>query len=122
MTTRTKRAAGIAAAGLVAALGFAGVTRAATETVTVAPAETTVTTTTTYSGSPMWEVQGRVLAMSTTDRSILLDDGSVLQVGDVKVVPRDFDNRALIRATYEDRGATLVVTSLILEDQEVQAP
>jgi len=122
MKTGTKRATGIAAAALVAALGFAGVTRAATETVKVAPVETTVTTTTTYSGMPTWEVQGRVLAMSTTDRSIVLDDGSVLQVADVHVVPRDFDNRALIRATYEDRGAMLVVTSLIVEDQEVQAP
>ena len=122
MKTGTKRTAGIAGAALVAALGFAGVTRAATETVTVAPAGTTVTTTTTYSGTPMWEVQGRVLAMNTTDRSIVLDDGSVLSVSDVKVVPRDFDNRALIRATYEDRGAVLFVTSLIVEDQEVQAP
>lgn len=112
----------LSALALTAALTGASGAGAQSE-VSPAPADTMTTATTTHDAAPTAEVQGRVIAMSTTDQRIVLDDGSVLRLtAPAAVAPRDLDDRAMVRARYEDRAGEKFVTWIRIEDYELQAP
>ena len=112
-------AVALAAAALIGTSGAA-----AQNDVSPAPVDpiTTTITTADYTLATS-EVQGRVLAMSTTDQRIVLDDGSVLRLtAPAAVAPRDLDDRAMVRVRYEARDGEKLVTWILVEDHEVQAP
>ncbi len=69
------------------------------------------------------EIKGRVTAMNLQGRTVMLDDGTVLHLEDSRQVAfRDLEERATVRATYDERNGEKFATSLWVEMREVQAP
>lgn len=68
------------------------------------------------------EIKGRVTAMNLQGRTVMLDDGTVLHLDSRQVAFRDLEERATVRATYDEQNGEKFATSLWVEMREVQAP
>lgn len=61
------------------------------------------------------EVEGKIQSVDTSDRSIVLDDGTKLSIAE-GVAMDDLKEGAKVKASYEERDGKKVVTSVTVSE------